>query len=79
MRQSLADPMMAILTCRMLQLQSLTDGSLRTYLEEIYEEYFIKRGQEFGDVYLASIGFWNQQKYVQAVNALHAEHQEMVK
>jgi hypothetical protein len=44
MRQSLADPMMAILTCRMLQLQSLTDGSLRTYLEEIYEEYFIKRG-----------------------------------
>ena len=47
-------------------------------MEEIYQEYFIKRGQEESDIYLKAIGLWNLKKFVQAVNSLQMEENQGV-
>ena len=69
-KQGMADPILAILICRMLILQQPSNAEIPKYLDGLYEEYFIARGRRFRDVNLISIGLWNQKKYVEAVNAL---------
>ncbi len=39
-------------------------------MDDIYEYYFIERGSKSRDLYLKSIGYWGQKKYVKAVNIL---------
>ena len=39
-------------------------------LNKIYDEFFISRGEENGDIYLKSIGLWAQEKFIPALNAL---------
>lgn len=71
-RKFLGDPLMAILTCRMLCLQQPGSTELPKLLEECWQEYFVDRGERYGDMYLRAIGLWGQEKYVQALNSLQA-------
>ena len=68
------DPILAILTCRCLLIQKPEDTSLNTLLNNLYQEHFVDRGRQFGDIYLESIGLWGQKKYVQAVNSLETNN-----
>ena len=54
----------------MLILQQPTNQELPKILNELYEEFFIKRAEKYGDIYLKCIGLWGQQKYIEAVNSL---------
>jgi len=69
---SMKDPMLAIVTCRLLQLQRPNDATIQEELDKLYQEHFVERGKLYGDLYLQSMGLWGQKKYVQAVNALEA-------
>lgn len=60
----------------MLMLQQPENKDIPIALEQVYEEFFLRRGEAFGDVYLQSIGLWNQKKYVQAVNVLQVEQSD---
>lgn len=76
---SMKDPILGILTCRMLLLQrremkikAEDVKKIEDLQQNIYQEHLVERGQRHGDVYLESMGLWGQQKHVQAVNALEA-------
>lgn len=72
-KKFLGDPIMAILTCRMLILQQPDNSELPKMLSELWQEFFIERGENHGDVYLKAVGLWGQEKYVQALNSLQDE------
>lgn len=66
----MADPVLAVMVCRMLLLLHPENSQLQDQLNQVYEEYFVQRGITAGDNYLRSIGLWGQKKFVEAVNAL---------
>lgn len=61
---SMRDPILGVLTCRMLLLQRPDDPTLEGLLKNLYQEHFVDRGKRFGDPYLESIGLWGQKRYV---------------
>lgn len=75
-KESMKDPILAVLVCRMLMLQQPTNAQLQTFLDAIYDEHFIQRGKEFNDNYLISLGHWGKKEYIQAVNCLQTEAAE---
>ena len=64
------DPILGILTCRLLALMHPDNKKIPELLNKIYDEFFISRGEENGDIYLKSIGLWAQEKFIPALNAL---------
>jgi hypothetical protein len=54
------DPVLAILTCRMMELQQPSNKEIKESLEAIYQEYFVDRGEKENDIYLKSVGLWCQ-------------------
>ena len=76
MLKEMMDPMLAITTCRMLLLTHHDDPKIQLELDQIYEKYFINRGEDFSDIYLKSLGFWGKKQYIQAVNALQRPEAE---
>lgn len=73
-KESMKDPILAVLLCRMLILQQPNnEQTLQGYLDAIFDEHFIQRGKEFNDNYLISLGHWGKKEYIQAVNCLQTE------
>ena len=58
-KQSMRDPVLAVLTCRLMELIEPSNKEIQSQLTQIYDEFFIQRGQHFDDVYLQSVGLWN--------------------
>ena len=48
--------------CRLMEGEESESG------KEVYQKYFIERGEAQGDPYLVNIGRWQRKEYLKAVN-----------
>jgi hypothetical protein len=52
----------------------LIEGEESETLKEVYQKYFVDRGETQGDPFLVSIGRWQNKEYLKAVNVFQADN-----
>lgn len=66
----LKDLMLAILFCRLKEEVYSQDINDKPILKNIFQKYFVEKGREVGDFWLASIGYSLQGKHVESINCI---------
>jgi len=62
----LKDIQLAITICRLMD----GDGTNITELKKIYKEFYIDKGKEYNDPWIASLGYWLCEDYLQSLNCI---------